>query len=166
MNKKNIALIIFTVSISLIILSNIIMKYSQSHALHNALSTENSYQNTLPITHSRITEILDEATFEQAIKDEFPIVIKLYADWCGGCQYVQRYFPTLVDYFKDHVHFYEINADNKNIMNTLKQSKINAEPINYLPTFLLIKDGKVVKQIVGTKEFEYLRSNITETFNV
>lgn len=114
----------------------------------------------------QLREILTEQDFEDLKQSSDQIVVKIYADWCGGCQYVNAFLPSLQDQFKKDVTFYALNADNTKIMDQLTKSNMVEEPIAYLPTFLLIKNGVIKKQIVGVKEFDQMASIIKTTFGL
>jgi thiol-disulfide isomerase/thioredoxin len=131
-------------------------------------SSPNSHSEDNSSTHTSnfIKEITTESQLEDARKDTLPVVIKFYADWCGGCQYMQTYFPALAESFKDKVHFYAINADNEKVMTAVQESNLTKEPIHSLPTLVLLQNGNIHKQIVGVKEFAELETEIIRAFYI
>ncbi len=164
--KKNIFFIGFLISIvfitSLICLEKLPLITSFINCKKDKV--ESSYNTSE--TKNEISEIITEQDFENLKQENASIVVKIYADWCGGCQYVNTFLPALQEQFKKDVIFYSINADNEKVMDLLSKSTFIEEPIAYLPTFLLIKNGAIKKQIVGTKEFAEMSAIIKKTFDV
>ena len=166
--KHNIFIKLSAMSIILIITLFLLHKFSFIPSLSHSKTTS-LHTNEDSIDRKNITSVISittEQDFENLKKHETPSVVKIYADWCGGCQYVETFFPYLAEEFKNTVHFYTINSDNEKIMNLLTESKLTKEPITYLPTFLLLQSGTIKKQITGVKEFAELKDIIKNTFNI
>ncbi|MEU9980887.1 thioredoxin [Streptomyces sp. NPDC050856] len=84
-------------------------------------------------------------TFEQdVLKSDKTVVVAFWATWCGPC----RMFAPILD---------EVAGENKDTI-TVARVDIDANPrsaINYhvmgVPTTIVFRDGKPVKQMVGAR---------------
>ena len=87
--------------------------------------------------------IVTQANFSQEVlQSEYPVVLDVYATWCGPCRASAPIFSELCEQFSDKIKFAKLDID--------KESAIAQEfGVNMVPTFLFIKDGKVVEQHVG-----------------
>ena len=95
--------------------------------------------------------ILNDSNFEQEVlKSSVPVLVDIWAPWCGPCQ-VQG--PIVAELAKDFagqkVKIGKMNADE----NPLTTSKFNVMSI---PTLLIFKDGKVVEEMIGVTPKEEL----------
>lgn len=65
------------------------------------------------------------------------------ASWCGPCKNIKSQLETIANkYINDNVIFYKIDiTENEELA-----EKMN---IKSVPTFLLLKDGKIVKYFIG-----------------
>jgi thioredoxin len=60
-----------------------------------------------------LNEVFDYTTEtkEWKFKGDKPVIIDLYADWCGPCRMVAPIMKTLAKEYKDSVVFYKVNVD-------------------------------------------------------
>ena len=97
---------------------------------------------------------VDTAEFEEAIQDcSTPIVVDIYAVWCGPCQLMAPQLEEVAQkYGGDRVRFLKVDSDEEpEVANVLK--------IAGLPTTLFISDMSVVGRAEGmlmAKELEEL----------
>jgi len=73
-------------------------------------------------------------------------VVDFRADWCPPCKMMDPILKTLSesDEFGQRVKFVSLNVDH----DQLTAAKFNVQGI---PTFLIKKDGQVVKRLVGAR---------------
>lgn len=64
-------------------------------------------------------------------------LIDFYADWCGPCKMLGQVLETLED-----INIIKINVDEEEEL--AKKYKIMS-----IPNMLLVKDGEIVKQMIG-----------------
>lgn len=77
-----------------------------------------------------------------ALESSIPVVVDFYADWCGPCKMMAPVIDELAGDYEGKVRIGKINTD-ENRGTAAKYSVMS------IPTILLIKDGKVVDQVVG-----------------
>ena len=96
---------------------------------------------------------VDTAAFEEAIQDcSTPIVVDIYAVWCGPCQLMAPQLEQVAQKYGDKMRFLKVDSDEEpEVANVLK--------IQGLPTTLFINDMSVVGRAEGmlmAKELEQL----------
>ena len=86
---------------------------------------------------------VNTAEFEAEIQDcSTPIVVDIYAVWCGPCQLMAPQLETVAAEFGDKCRFLKIDSDEEpEVASVLK--------INGLPTILFINDMSVVARAEG-----------------
>ena len=86
-----------------------------------------------------------EPTFEELTTNSpVPVLVDFWADWCGPCKAMAPYVDKLADETAGKLKVVKLNTqDNPDVPARYG--------INAIPTFLIIKKGEVVHQIVGTR---------------
>lgn len=84
-----------------------------------------------------------DATFEnEVIKSSLPVLIDMWAPWCGPCRMVEPILTKLSEKYSGKVKFCRMNVDeNKNT-----PSKYHVMSI---PNMIFLKNGEVVDTAVG-----------------
>jgi thioredoxin 1 len=84
-----------------------------------------------------------DATFEaEVINSTLPVMVDLWAPWCGPCQMVSPVVEELAGEYEGRINFAKLNVD-ENPMTASRYS------IRSIPTLLVFKGGAPVDQIVG-----------------
>jgi len=104
-----------------------------------------------------ITDV-NESNFEKMVlKSNIPVVIDIWADWCGPCR---LYAPIIEEVSKDYdgkVKFLKMNADDS-------QKILQKYDIMSIPTTLLIEEGVVKAMNIGAISKDalkkWLKSNL------
>lgn len=88
---------------------------------------------------------MDVQTFFEKIKQNpRPVVVDLWAPWCGPCKAVKPTVEKLASEYKGRVDVWQINADeSQDLLRTLK--------VYGIPTVLGYQDGQEVIRYVGVK---------------
>lgn len=87
-----------------------------------------------------------------------PVVIEVYATWCGPCQHMMPIFEELEKEMGNKLTFAKLNVD-----------EVRDLAIHYgitsVPTFLFIKNNKVVTKEIGFMSKEDLQEKMLELTN-
>ena len=97
---------------------------------------------------------LTDANFEQeVIKSAVPVLVDLWAAWCGPCRIIAPVVEELAGAYKGKVKFGKVNVDD--------HPQVAAQfHIMNIPTLLLFKGGREVDRIVGVVPKEELTRRI------
>ncbi|KAK4605726.1 hypothetical protein RGQ29_000144 [Quercus rubra] len=93
----------------------------------------------------QVTEV-DKDTFWPLVKaaDDKTVVLDMYTQWCGPCKVMAPKFQELSKKYLDVVFLkLDCNQENKPLAKELG--------IKVVPTFKILKDSKVVKEVTGAK---------------
>lgn len=97
---------------------------------------------------------LDDKNFKKEVVDsKQPVLVDFWADWCGPCKMVAPVIEEISKEYAGKVKVAKINVEEA--ANTATNFGIMS-----IPTLMLFKNGKVVKQIVGAVSKQELRSAI------
>ncbi|KAF5745876.1 thioredoxin F-type chloroplastic [Tripterygium wilfordii] len=96
-------------------------------------------------TVGQVTEV-NKDTFWPIVKSagEKTVVLDMYTQWCGPCKVIAPRFQELSKTYLDVVFLkLDCNQDNKPLAKELG--------IRVVPTFKILKDSKIVKEVTGAK---------------
>ncbi len=89
-----------------------------------------------------VLEVTD-ATFEEVVlKSEIPVMVDLWAVWCGPCKMIHPILDELSEEYEGKALMVKLDVDN-NRATAMKYG------IRNIPTVLFIKNGEVVDKQVG-----------------
>jgi thioredoxin 1 len=95
---------------------------------------------------------LTDANFEsEALQSELPVVVDLWAPWCGPCKMLTPIIEELAEEYEDKVKVTKVNVDESPQI----ASKFNVISI---PTILFLKNGAISEQHVGLLAKEPLKA--------
>ena len=89
-----------------------------------------------------IPELNDENFDQHFAAANLPVVVDVYAPWCGPCKMIAPLLDKLAEYYRGRLQFFKVNVD--------EAPKIAGRyEITGVPTLLLINQGEVREVIVG-----------------
>ncbi len=79
---------------------------------------------------------------QSEIPQQGGVVIDFFATWCGPCKRIAPAFEDLADKYYPHIVFLKVDVDES-------PELVNMFDISAMPTFVFLKDGKLVKRVEG-----------------
>ena len=86
---------------------------------------------------------------EEVLKSDVPVLVDMFATWCGPCKMMAPVVAQLAEEYKGSVKVGKLDIDQN--VDIVAQYKIMS-----VPTFVVIKDGEVVKKLIGAVSKEEL----------
>ena len=80
----------------------------------------------------------------EVMKSDIPALIDFWAPWCGPCRMMGPIIEQLAEEYEGKAKVGKVNVDEEGELS-------QAFGVMSIPTIVLIKDGKVVKQAVGAR---------------
>lgn len=99
------------------------------------------------------TLITKENYSSEIEKSSLPVVIDIFAPWCGPCQQMSPLFEELSKELSSKYKFAKLDVDATNEL-AIKFG------VSSIPTFIFIKNGKVVGKETGSMSKETLKQKI------
>ncbi|MGK8502518.1 thioredoxin [Nocardia asiatica] len=97
------------------------------------------------MSKSANTVVVTDASFaDDVLLSEKPVLVDFWADWCGPCKMVAPVLEEIAGAHADKLTVAKLDVDAN--PNTARDYQILS-----LPTMMLFRGGKPVKQIVGAK---------------
>lgn len=104
-------------------------------------------KNPLPSASRQPVKITD-ANFEEIVeKSSAPVLLDLWADWCGPCHMLAPTINQLAEELSGKVLVGKLNVDE----NKATAARFNVQGI---PTLLILQNGREVERIVGVESKE------------
>ena len=95
---------------------------------------------------------LTQDNFEtEALKSATPIFVDFWAEWCGPCKMIAPVLDELANEYTGKIKIGKVNVDEQ-------QSLAAQYRVSSIPSFLMIKNGQVMEQMVGAKSKRDLKA--------
>lgn len=80
----------------------------------------------------------------EVMKSDIPVLIDFWAPWCGPCRMMGPIIEQLAEEHEGKAKVGKVNVDEEGELS-------QAFGVMSIPTIVLVKDGKIVKQAVGAR---------------
>lgn len=103
--------------------------------IKKSIEKENKIMATIHITKENFQK--------EVLESDKPVLVDFWAEWCGPCQMVLPIIEEIAD-DESEVKVCKVNVDEQ--MELARQYQVMS-----IPTFLVFKEGKVIKREMGAK---------------
>ncbi len=93
-------------------------------------------------TSAVVIDVSDQDFEDQVIKSTQPVLVDLWAPWCGPCRMVAPVIDKLAEKYNGRFKFCRLNVD----VNPKTASRYR---IMSIPTLMFFSDGKVMDTVIG-----------------
>ena len=102
-----------------------------------------------------ILEIDDDTFNPQVLKSDKPVLVDLWAPWCGPCNSIEPVVEKLAEAYGDQIRFTQCNVDH----NPKTADKYGVKGI---PTLMFFKGGKLVDKLTGLVPMSIIEGAISK----
>lgn len=97
-----------------------------------------------------------ESNFKsEVLESEIPVLMDLYADWCGPCKMMGPVVAEMAEKFEGKIKVGKLNVDNDGAI-------AQQYGVASIPTFLFFKGGEVVEKAIGAMSSDDLEALIQQ----
>ena len=102
-----------------------------------------------------VTDVTDQDFEKEVIKSSLPVLVDLWAPWCGPCRMVAPVVDKLAEKYDGRFKFCRMNVDES--PQTATKYRVMA-----IPTLIFFKNGEAVDTVVGAVPERVLAPKIDE----
>jgi thioredoxin 1 len=78
-----------------------------------------------------------------------PVLVDFWAEWCAPCRMLGPTFEKLAEKYRNEITFAKVNVDEL-------PDVAGKYSVRSIPTLLLLRQGSVLEQVVGTRSYDEL----------
>ena len=102
--------------------------------------------------------IENKSDYETLLKQDKPILLDFYADWCGPCQTLLPTVEKLSKEYEGTIEIQKVNVD--------KNSELARQfEVRSIPALFFIKNSKVIDKLNGSVPENILREKLEAILN-
>ena len=102
-----------------------------------------------------VSDITDQDFEDKVIKSNMPVLVDLWAPWCGPCRMIAPIVDKLAEKYSDKFKFFRMNVDEN--PQTAAKYQVMA-----IPMLIFFKNGEAVDTVVGAVPERVLAPKIDE----
>ena len=100
-----------------------------------------------------VTDVTDQDFEQEVIKSTLPVLVDLWAPWCGPCRMVAPVVEKLAEKYNGRFKFCRLNVD--------ENPQIAAKyRVMSIPTLMFFKGGSAVDTVIGAVPEQALQPKI------
>ena len=96
---------------------------------------------------------ITDASFAELLKEDKPLVVDFWAEWCGPCLMIAPVISELAEEYAGKVNIGKINVDENDEV-------VGEYGIRNIPTVLFFKNGELVDKHVGAAQKQTIADKI------
>jgi thioredoxin 1 len=100
-----------------------------------------------------VIDVTDQNFDGEVIKSTLPVLVDLWAPWCGPCLMVAPVIDGLAEKYEGKVKFCRMNVDEN-------QQTAAKYRIMSIPTLMFFKNGEVVDAVIGAVPEQALKPKL------
>ncbi len=100
-----------------------------------------------------VTDVTDQNFEQEVIKSTLPVLVDLWAPWCGPCRMVAPVVEKLAEEYNGRFKFCRLNVDENH--QTAAKYRIMS-----IPTLIFFKGGTAVDTVIGAVQKQALQPKI------
>ena len=104
---------------------------------------------------SDLTTVTTETFEAEVLKNDIPVIVDFYADWCPPCRALGPILDRLASAFVGKIKFVKINSDDEGEL-------ANQFNVTGLPTIVFMEGGENIGQIAGLPDENELRTLVEQ----
>jgi thioredoxin 2 len=97
-----------------------------------------------PLAPTRPVDVTDATFADQVERSPVPVLVDMWAPWCGPCRMVAPVLDQLAEEMAGRVRFVKLNVDD----NPATPARFDVRSI---PTLLVMRNGREIDRIVGAQ---------------
>lgn len=100
-----------------------------------------------------VIEVTDQNFEQEVLKSDIPVVVDLWAPWCGPCRMIAPVIEKLSEEYEGKIKFCKLNVD-KNQQTAIKYQVLS------IPLLLFFKGGEKVDESLGAVPESMIRPKV------
>jgi thioredoxin 1 len=107
---------------------------------------------------SKVLEISKDNFQAEVLESDIPVLVDFWAPWCMPCLMMAPVLDELADNMEGKLKIAKINTEEGENKNLAVEYQIQS-----IPNMKLFKDGKVIKEFIGLRNKETLKTELEES---